>query len=217
MKKQTDNERDLAIKTATMQFEQGIGYVDFDKVLGTVFDAGHEAALSRQSRLNREWSPFLDPTWPLELQAWGRLEIFIAKLIESADILLHKHDYDGHGWEEHEYAFRAAKKYMEHFYPQPQPDAEPTADGEVCEEPTLHFDPQRRVMTMCQSDSDGDCEWKHCPQLRDGEPKATRRHCPLDNIGVCECGHLRSDHDYFADECGRRCDCLEFKLVGAKV
>lgn len=27
---------------------------------------------------------------------------------------------------------------------------------------------------------DGDCSWKDCPQLRDGEPANTHRHCPLD-------------------------------------
>ena len=33
----------------------------------------------------------------------------------------------------------------------------------------------------CRSGGDGDCVWKHCPQLRDGEPKKSGRHCPLDN------------------------------------
>jgi hypothetical protein len=28
--------------------------------------------------------------------------------------------------------------------------------------------------------SDGDCYWSQCPQLRDGEPGKTGRHCPLD-------------------------------------
>ena len=32
----------------------------------------------------------------------------------------------------------------------------------------------------CQAGRDGDCEWKHCPQNRDGEPTRTGRHCPLD-------------------------------------
>lgn len=32
----------------------------------------------------------------------------------------------------------------------------------------------------CMSNSDGDCGWKGCPQLRDGEPGATGRHCPRD-------------------------------------
>lgn len=28
--------------------------------------------------------------------------------------------------------------------------------------------------------SDGECSWSECPQLRDGEPGKTGRHCPLD-------------------------------------
>jgi len=31
----------------------------------------------------------------------------------------------------------------------------------------------------CMSAMDGDCDWPHCPQIRDGEPKATGRDCPL--------------------------------------
>lgn len=31
----------------------------------------------------------------------------------------------------------------------------------------------------CHSDNDGECEWEGCPQLRDGEPRSTGRHCPL--------------------------------------
>lgn len=37
------------------------------------------------------------------------------------------------------------------------------------------LDPQR-----CHGGSDGDCYWSGCPQLRDGEPEGTGRHCPLD-------------------------------------
>ena len=32
----------------------------------------------------------------------------------------------------------------------------------------------------CMADCDGDCTWSGCPQLRDGEPAATNRHCPRD-------------------------------------
>jgi hypothetical protein len=32
----------------------------------------------------------------------------------------------------------------------------------------------------CKSSRDGECVWKDCPQLRDREPDATGRHCPLD-------------------------------------
>lgn len=33
----------------------------------------------------------------------------------------------------------------------------------------------------CHADRDGDCVWSGCPQLRDGEPQKTGRHCPLDH------------------------------------
>lgn len=32
----------------------------------------------------------------------------------------------------------------------------------------------------CHGDRDGDCDWESCPQIRDVEPAATGRHCPLD-------------------------------------
>lgn len=32
----------------------------------------------------------------------------------------------------------------------------------------------------CQSARDGECIWKRCPQLLEGEPEKTGRHCPLD-------------------------------------
>lgn len=34
----------------------------------------------------------------------------------------------------------------------------------------------------CHAASDGECSWKECPQLRDGEPWKTGRHCPIDRI-----------------------------------
>jgi hypothetical protein len=34
---------------------------------------------------------------------------------------------------------------------------------------------------FCHADSDGDCEWEHCPQRRDNEPKQTGRSCSLSN------------------------------------
>lgn len=39
---------------------------------------------------------------------------------------------------------------------------------------------QGRYMTRCQADCDDYCDWKDCPQLRDGEPDKSGRHCPLD-------------------------------------
>ena len=41
------------------------------------------------------------------------------------------------------------------------------------------FSPQLNL-PRCHAASDGECTWKHCPQLREGEPKKTGRHCPLD-------------------------------------
>lgn len=48
------------------------------------------------------------------------------------------------------------------------------------ENPVQRYNAQERRFTKCQSDDDGDCDWGHCPQLRDNEPHATGRHCPLD-------------------------------------
>jgi hypothetical protein len=75
-------------------------------------------------------------------------------------------------------------------------DAEPAADpavaglvaafglpGEAAVDPanpSPRLDLQRRRMTRCQADEEEPCEWEHCPQVRDGEPKATGRHCPFD-------------------------------------
>lgn len=38
-------------------------------------------------------------------------------------------------------------------------------------------------MSGCHAHRDGECWWDSCPQLRDGEPKATGRHCPIDIEG----------------------------------
>ncbi len=35
----------------------------------------------------------------------------------------------------------------------------------------------------CHGREDGECHWKRCPQLRDGEPERSGRHCPLDKYG----------------------------------
>jgi hypothetical protein len=34
----------------------------------------------------------------------------------------------------------------------------------------------------CHAAMDGDCYWSGCPQLRDGEPQKSGRHCPLDAV-----------------------------------
>ncbi len=33
---------------------------------------------------------------------------------------------------------------------------------------------------QCRGHEDGECFWSECPQLRDGEPRKSGRHCPLD-------------------------------------
>lgn len=48
------------------------------------------------------------------------------------------------------------------------------------EKPRPHYNEQERRITNCQAGGDGDCKWSACPQLRDGEPAASGRHCPLD-------------------------------------
>jgi hypothetical protein len=36
------------------------------------------------------------------------------------------------------------------------------------------------ILKRCQANNDGECYHAACPQLRDDEPKKSRRHCPLD-------------------------------------
>jgi hypothetical protein len=36
-------------------------------------------------------------------------------------------------------------------------------------------------LMRCAASRDGECSHAQCPQQRDGEPRATGRHCPLDN------------------------------------
>lgn len=42
--------------------------------------------------------------------------------------------------------------------------------------------PPKRVYEGCHSGRDGDCAWSECPQIRDGEPHKSGRHCPLDRV-----------------------------------
>lgn len=35
----------------------------------------------------------------------------------------------------------------------------------------------------CHADRDGECSWAECPQIREGEPAKSGRHCPLDASG----------------------------------
>ena len=50
----------------------------------------------------------------------------------------------------------------------------------------------------CRSGRDGECNWKHCPQERDGEPKRSGRHCPVDTFWSTYCdeeGWLSASHE----------------------
>ncbi len=50
-----------------------------------------------------------------------------------------------------------------------------------------------QIVNHCHAARDGECFWAECPQIRDGEPRATGRHCPLD-VGCSRCR-------YEDDEC----------------
>lgn len=45
---------------------------------------------------------------------------------------------------------------------------------------TLAANATGREPERCHAGKDGDCVHRQCPQLRDGEPAKTGRHCPLD-------------------------------------
>ena len=51
------------------------------------------------------------------------------------------------------------------------------------DEPPLRLHLNTRTVTRCQADDDDECDYDRCPQLRDGEPAKSGRHCPLD---VCD-------------------------------
>lgn len=48
------------------------------------------------------------------------------------------------------------------------------------------------IVNQCHACRDGECFWEQCPQLRDNEPAATGRHCPLD-VGCGRCGHAEEN------------------------
>lgn len=74
-------------------------------------------------------------------------------------------------------------------WPHPSVDATFELVGSPVVEPVTPA-PARRPLTPyrmelaaaghCMADCDGDCTWEGCPQLRDGEPLRTGRHCPRD-------------------------------------
>ncbi len=43
-------------------------------------------------------------------------------------------------------------------------------------------DPEHWTDSACHaSRGDGECNWARCPQIQEGEPAKTGRHCPLDH------------------------------------
>lgn len=57
----------------------------------------------------------------------------------------------------------------------------PAAHYWLSAEPLLSDLNLEQAIHRCHSGQDGECTWKHCPQLRDGEPEKSGRHCPLDD------------------------------------
>ena len=55
-----------------------------------------------------------------------------------------------------------------------------SAEGHKDNVNNLAVEHLRSLAHGCRAGRDGDCIWEHCPQLRDGEPAQSHRHCPLD-------------------------------------
>lgn len=56
------------------------------------------------------------------------------------------------------------------------------ASATMCSEAKKRLFRRRRKpehLHHCHAQSDGDCDWEGCPQLRDGEPERSGRSCPL--------------------------------------
>lgn len=54
----------------------------------------------------------------------------------------------------------------------------PCPDCTPSEIEPARLEPEQEL--YCHADFDGECHHANCPQLRDGEPHATGRHCPID-------------------------------------
>ncbi|MBP2301523.1 hypothetical protein [Azospirillum picis] len=60
--------------------------------------------------------------------------------------------------------------------------------GEIWNQPDPRDETEDQAMAIhaaapldhCVAGKDGECNHPDCPQLRDGEPAKSRRHCPLD-------------------------------------
>lgn len=76
------------------------------------------------------------------------------------------------------HVLRTMRTWRPERFSSPQLFQERIAFGERCVT-NLELAIEREIKG-CQAGKDGDCYWKACPQLRDGEPGKTGRHCPLD-------------------------------------
>lgn len=65
-------------------------------------------------------------------------------------------------------------------------------------------------IATCHAAMDGDCRWEFCPQLRDGEPRGSGRHCPLD-VRLC----IAFDDEEWPDLCGTCVGCCGRAEVSA--
>lgn len=63
-------------------------------------------------------------------------------------------------------------------HPDEDTEAEDTA---ALAQRTSHSVTPRPFLTSCAAGRDGECNDPRCPQLRDGEPQASGRHCPIDH------------------------------------
>ena len=67
----------------------------------------------KHSKSGNDAKPIVMRSLPIEkvlrLDQPFNLEEILKGLVEASDILLHKKDYDGHGWEHLEYCYRHAK------------------------------------------------------------------------------------------------------------
>lgn len=90
------------------------GFTPFDRLYDSRTDGGKKAILNELAELiisNQSNKDNVDV--PLNNgEPWNTHDV-IAKLIEAADILLHKKDYDGHGWEEIEICYNKGKELLE--------------------------------------------------------------------------------------------------------
>lgn len=68
-------------------------------------DIGIRTAFAAGYRYREQELPFMDGAYPLP-------EV-LKYLIEAADILLHKHDYDGHNWEVLQHAMERGRQILE--------------------------------------------------------------------------------------------------------